>query len=178
MSTSEIDGLLERAVQERVLPGAVAMTGDRDGERYEAAVGLLNVDDDAPVRPDTMFAIMSMTKAFTSVAALQLIEQGALELSQPVAEILPAFAELQVLEGFDGDTPRLRPPARQATIRHLLTHTSGLAYSFISADVLRYRLLTGTPRRQAVSSRCCKRRLSPTRALAGNTASAATGSVR
>ena len=46
-----------------------------------------------------MFAIMSMTKAFTSVAALQLIEQGAFELQQPVAEILPAFADLQVLEG-------------------------------------------------------------------------------
>ncbi len=145
MSTSEIDELLGGAVDDRVLPGVVALTGDRDGARYEGAFGLLNVDGDARVEPDTMFAIMSMTKAFTSVAALQLIEQGAIELATPVAEVLPAFADLAVLDGFDGDTPRLRPATRQATVRHLLTHTSGLAYSFINADILRYRQLTGTP---------------------------------
>ncbi len=145
MSTSDIDELLQRAVAERALPGVVAMVGDRDGVIYEGAFGLLNINGDDRVRPDTMFAIMSMTKAFTSVAALQLIEQGALELQQPVADIVPAFADLRVLEGFDGDAPRLREPASQATIRHLLTHTSGLAYSFINADILRYRQVTGTP---------------------------------
>src|ERR1035441_8589516 len=71
--------------------------------------------------------------------------QGKLELEQPVADALPAFAELAVLEGFDGDTPRLRPAARQATIRNLLTHTSGLRYWFGNAEVLRYHQLTGTP---------------------------------
>ena len=81
-----------------------------------------------------MMAIMSMTKAIASVAALQLIEQGSLELKQPVADVLPAFGELQVLEGFDQETPRLRPPACQATIRHPLTHTSGLGYPFVNAD--------------------------------------------
>jgi CubicO group peptidase (beta-lactamase class C family) len=145
MSASEIGDLLKRAVDDRVVPGVVALVGDRDGVLYEGAVGLLNVDGRDPVRADTMFAIMSMTKAFTSVSALQLIEQDALELEQPVADILPAFGELQVLEGFDGDTPRLRPAARQATIRHLLTHTSGLGYSFLSADLLRYHQLTGAP---------------------------------
>jgi methyl acetate hydrolase len=145
MSTSEIDGLLEQAVEERAVPGVVAMLGDRDGVLYEGAFGLLNVNGEDPVRADTMFAIMSMTKAFTSVSALQLIERGALELEQPVADILPAFAELQVLEGFDGDTPRLRPPRSRATIRHLLTHTSGLGYSFGNAELLRYHQLTGDP---------------------------------
>ena len=113
------------------MPGVVALTGDRDGARYEGAFGLLNIDGDAPVEADTMFAIMSMTKAFVSVAALQLIEQGSLELSQPVADVLPAFADLQVLEGFDGahSAPTGSPP-RQATIRNLLTYTSGLAYCF------------------------------------------------
>ncbi len=145
MSTSEIDGLLERAVEERAMPGVVAMLGDRDGVLYEGAFGLLNVNGEDPVRADTMFAIMSMTKALTSVSALQLIEQGALELEQPVADILPAFAELRVLEGFDGETPRLRPPSGRATIRHLLTHTSGLGYSFGNAELLRYHQLTGDP---------------------------------
>ena len=134
-----------QAVRDRVVPGVVAAVGDRDGVLYEGAFGLLNVDGDEPVGQDTLFAIMSMTKAFTSVSALQLMENGQLELEQPVADILPAFGELPVLEGFDGETPRLRAPARQATIRHLLTHTSGLAYSFMNTDVLRYHQITGTP---------------------------------
>jgi CubicO group peptidase (beta-lactamase class C family) len=140
-----IDGLLEQAVDGQVVPGVVAVAGDRDGSLYEGAFGRLSVDVDVPVRPDTMFWIASMTKAIVSVAALQLIEQGKLELEQPVADVIPAFGELQVLEGFDGDTPRLRPPKRQATIRHLLTHTAGLGYWFANADVLRYHELTGIP---------------------------------
>jgi methyl acetate hydrolase len=112
---------------------------------YEGAFGRLSVDGDEPVRPDTMIRLASMTKAIASVAALQLIERGVMELGQPVADILPAFGELQVLEGFDGDTPLLRKPVGQATIRHLLTHTSGLGYWFGNADVLRYHQLTGIP---------------------------------
>ena len=92
-----------------------------------------------------MLRIASMTKPITSVAALQLIEQGRLELDQTVASVLPEFAERKVLEGFDGDRPRLREPREPATIRHLLTHTSGLAYWFASADLTRYHELTGAP---------------------------------
>jgi len=145
MSTSGLDDILEGAVHDRTVPGVVAMIGDRDGVLYEGAFGLTNVDGGQDVRADTTFAIMSMTKAFTSVSALQLMERGQLELEQPVADILPAFGELSVLEGFDGETPRLRAPARQANIRHLLTHTSGLGYSFLNADLLRYHEVTGTP---------------------------------
>lgn len=145
MNANGLDRVLQQAVEERALPGVVAVVGDRDGALYESAFGVLNVDGHEPVRTDTMFAIMSMTKAFTSVSALQLIEHGSIELDQPVADILPAFDELQVLDGFDGDTPRLRPPARRATIRHLLTHTSGLGYSFLNTDLLRYHQLTGAP---------------------------------
>jgi CubicO group peptidase (beta-lactamase class C family) len=86
-----------------------------------------------------------MTKALASVAALQLVEQGQLTLEQPVADVLPEFDELQVLDGFEGDEPRLRPPARRATIRNLLTHTSGLSYWFNNPDLLRYHQLTGLP---------------------------------
>ncbi len=143
--TSAIDGLLEGAVADGALPGVVAVAGDRDGVSYEGAFGGLSVEGEAPARVDTMLAIMSMTKAITSVAALQLIERGSLQLEQPVADVLPAFGKLQVLEGFDGDTPRLRPPARQATIRQLLTHTSGLGYRFNNADLLRYHELFGLP---------------------------------
>jgi CubicO group peptidase (beta-lactamase class C family) len=73
------------------------------------------------------------------------MEAGRLELDQTVASVLPAFGELQVLTGFDGDRPLLRPPVRQATIRNLLTHTAGLAYMFLNENMLRYHQVTGTP---------------------------------
>ena len=73
-----------------------------------------------------------MTKMPCTVAALQQVEQGNLDLDAPVADYCPEFAEIQVLTGFDGDTPRLRPPARQATVKNLVTHTSGLGYWFWS----------------------------------------------
>jgi methyl acetate hydrolase len=145
VDASAIDGLLERAVADGAFPGVVAVAGDRDGVLYEGAFGKLSADADAPARPDTVIWIASMTKAIASVAALQLIERGELELEQPVREILPAFGELEVLEGFDGEEPRLRPPARQATIRNLFTHTAGPSYWFGNADLLRYLQLTGAP---------------------------------
>ncbi|MBV9050391.1 MAG: beta-lactamase family protein [Solirubrobacterales bacterium] len=145
VDTTAIDGLLKRAVDEGVVPGVVAVVGDRDGTLYEGAFGVLGIEMDAAVRPDTVFWVASMTKAFVSVAALQLIERQALELDQPVADILPSFGALQVLEGFDGDTPRLRAPERQATIRQLLTHTAGAGYWFSNSDLLRYHQLTGVP---------------------------------
>src|SRR3954451_2993861 len=136
MPASRIDELLDQAVSTGALTAVVATAGDRDGTLYEGAAG-------APA--DTVFALASMTKAMVSVGALQLIEQGSLELQQPVADVLPAFGELQVLEGFDGDEPILRPPASQATIRQLMTHTSGVSYFFSNADIRRYHEVTGTP---------------------------------
>ena len=77
MNALEIDQLLEQAARERVVPGVVAVAGDRDGTSYEGAFGVLSVDGDEPVQLDTVMWIASMTKAFTSVAALQLLEQRA-----------------------------------------------------------------------------------------------------
>jgi methyl acetate hydrolase len=145
MDSSAIDGRLEQAAADRVVSGLVAVAGDQDGVLYEGAFGVLNIDGDTPVRPDTMFWLASMTKAIVSVGALQLIERGEIEIEQPVADILPAFGALQVLEGFDGDTPRLRAPKRQATIRQLLTHTAGAGYWFGNEGLLRYYQLTGIP---------------------------------
>ena len=134
---------MQQAVSAGAVPGVVATVGDRDGVLYEGAFGRLAVDGESLVRPDTMMRLASMTKPIVCVAALQLIEQGRIALEQPVSEILPAFGELPVLEGFDGERPRLRAPARQATIRNLLTHTSGLGYWFVNADLLRYQRLIG-----------------------------------
>jgi methyl acetate hydrolase len=138
IDSSTIDELLENAVAGGSLPGVIAVAGDRDGVLYEGVAGRISVEGEQPLRSDTMLALASMTKAMTSVAALQLIERGRLELEQPVSSVLPAFGDLPVLDGFDGDTPRLRAPASQASVRHLLTHTSGLGYAFNNADLLRY----------------------------------------
>src|SRR3984957_14554759 len=145
MDTAGIDGLLERAVSSGALPGVVAMVGDREGTLYQGVYGRLSPESDEPARPDTMFWIASMTKAVVSVAVLQLIERGELELEQPVVDILPAFGELAILDGFDGDVPRLHAATRPVTLRHLLTHTSGCGYWFDNPDVLRYHRVTGVP---------------------------------
>jgi methyl acetate hydrolase len=133
----EIDGLLARSADAGAVPGVVAVVVGPDGLLYEGAAG--------DATPDTMFRFASMTKAMASVAALALVEEGRLDLDAPVASVLPEFGELEVLEGFDGDTPRLRPPATQATIRQLFTHTSGHGYWFGSEDLKRYHEVTGTP---------------------------------
>ena len=140
-----LEQLLAGAVERGAAPGFVATVVGRDGVLDQASAGTLGPGDDRPLGPDTLFRLASLTKSMASVAALQLVERGELRLDRPVADFVPAFGELQVLEGFDGDEPRLRPPARQATITHLLTHTSGCGYMFTSAELLRWHELTGTP---------------------------------
>jgi CubicO group peptidase (beta-lactamase class C family) len=88
---------------------------------------------------------MSMTKMVATAVALQQVEKGNLDLDAPVDSYRPEFAELQVLEGFDGETPRLRPPASRATVEQLITHTAGLGYWFWNADLVRWESATGTP---------------------------------
>jgi methyl acetate hydrolase len=95
---------------------------------------------------DTIFRIASMTKAVTSVAAMQLVEQGKLQLDQPIGNVLPELSAPQVLEGFDdAGAPHLRPAKRPITLRHLLTHTAGFGYEFDDPDVVRYVKATSTP---------------------------------
>jgi methyl acetate hydrolase len=142
---SSIDQLLERACAEGVVPGVVAMVADKDGVIYDGAAGRLRVGDGAPATTDTMFRIASMTKALTSVAALQLVEQDRLALDQTVASVIPEFGSLQLLEGFDGDVPLLRDVSRQPIIQHLFTHTSGLSYWFSNADLKKWHDVTSWP---------------------------------
>lgn len=144
---SALDALLAEAVSTGAVPGIAAVVSTPDGVAYEGAAGRLRAgDDSAPaVGPDTVFRLASMTKAMASVAALQLIEDGRLTLGTAVQDVLPEFGQLQVLEGFDGDTPRLRAPSRPPTIQDLLTHTAGLGYFFTNADLLKWHEVTGTP---------------------------------
>lgn len=142
---ARIDEKLQAAVAAGAVPGVVAMAAGPDGVLYEGAAGKRSTAADDPITPDTMMRIASMTKMVTTTAALQLVERGSLRLDAPVKEYRPEFADLPVLTGFDGDTPQLRAPSVQATVQHLVTHTSGLGYWFWNGELDRYEEATGVP---------------------------------
>ena len=143
---SGVDHVLREAVDHGAVPHVAAIAADADGVFYEGAAGVRHGDaGPQPVTTSTHFRIMSMTKIVATVAALQQVERGELDLSAPVERYVPEFAELQVLEGFDGDTPRLRAPKSRATVKQLITHTSGLTYWFWNADLAKYEKVTGIP---------------------------------
>jgi CubicO group peptidase (beta-lactamase class C family) len=134
---SAIRALLDGAVAKGAMHGVAAVVVDRSGSLFHHAAG--------EAHADTVFRNASMTKAVATTAALQLVEQGRLALDATVESILSEFGRLQVLDGFDGDTPRLRPPASKATVRQLMTHSAGLGYFFLNAKLLRYCEVTGEP---------------------------------
>src|SRR5882757_7215632 len=141
-----IDAALDAAVSNGAVLGVAAIAATRDGIVYDGASGKANVETGAALRDDTVFWLLSMTKAFTATAAMQLIEQGRMRLDQPAAEILPELGAPKILEGFDAaGQPILRPARRPITVRHLLTHTSGYTYSIWSEAMTRYQQVTGMP---------------------------------
>lgn len=143
---SKIDAALSGAVEAGDVPGVVAVATDRESVIYEGAFGKRVLGKPEPMSLDTVVWIASMTKALTAAGAMQLVEQGKLDLDAPAAKIVPDIAAIQVLEGFDANgKPRLRAPKRQITLRHLLTHTAGFAYDMWSTDIARYEEATGVP---------------------------------
>ncbi len=145
MTVQQIDQVLHGAVESGGVPCVVALAADDSGLVYEGAAGNRTPDGGDAVTPDTMLRIASMTKMVVTTAALQQIERGVLDLDAPVEHYRPEFADVQVLDGFDGDTPRLRPPASRATVHQLITHTTGLGYWFLNADISRWEQATGNP---------------------------------
>ncbi|RFU20675.1 methyl acetate hydrolase AcmB [Geodermatophilus marinus] len=135
----DADAILDATVHAQVpVAGVVAMVTDRDGDVYEGAAGSRRLDGDQPMTTDTVFALFSTTKAVTATAALQLVEDGRLDLDAPAKQYAPAIGELQVLDGFTADgSPRLRAPKRDITTRMLLTHTAGFGYDFFNEHYLR-----------------------------------------
>jgi methyl acetate hydrolase len=145
-SRTAIDAVLRRAAEAREVPGVVAMAATDKGVLYEGAFGTRDLTQDPAMTPDTIFRLASMTKAVTSVAAMQLVEQGKLDLDRPIGNVLPELSAPQVLEGFDETgAPKLRPAKRPITLKHLLTHTAGFGYEIWDAALGRYVKATGTP---------------------------------
>jgi methyl acetate hydrolase len=136
----------DQAVASANLPGAVGMIVDRDGVRFVRTLGEADAVGHVPMREDTLFQIASMTKAITSVAAMQLVEAGRLGLDTDIGAVLPDLANPQVMAGTGTDgKPQLRPAKAPITLRHLLTHTAGFGYFFIHPEVLGYFAATGMP---------------------------------
>ena len=128
---NRITALAERYVDEDKLAGVVTLVA-RDGKivHFEA-VGQRGADDDRPITKDALFRIYSMSKPITAVAAMMLYEEGKFALSDPVERFVPELADLDVL--VEGE---LVPAERTMTMRHLLTHTTGLSYGFNPQDAV------------------------------------------
>ena len=128
------------------VPGVVAMATDRQRNIYEGAAGKRRLDRDADMTTDTVFAIFSTTKAITGTAALQLVEEGKLDLDAPAKTYAPDIGKLQVIEGFEANgEPRLRAPKRDITTRMLLLHTAGMGYDFFNEKYNRLAQEKGQP---------------------------------
>ena len=128
MSASRLAQVAERMdslVAQGEFPGMLAMIARRGSVVFEHAVGTLDVETGAPLEMDSLMRIYSMTKPVTSVAAMMLVEDGALLLDAPVSVHFPEWKELTVLE--DGEQV---PATTAVTARHLLMHTSGLTYGY------------------------------------------------
>jgi CubicO group peptidase (beta-lactamase class C family) len=140
-----IDETLRSGIERRKIPCVTAMVATADKTTYSGAFGTRDAASGVKVQADSIFAIASMTKAVTSVAAMQLLEQGKLTLDEPASKHLPVLGKLEVLEGFDKKTGKaiLRPATKPVTLRQLLTHTSGFAYDTWHDGIFKYATQKG-----------------------------------
>jgi CubicO group peptidase (beta-lactamase class C family) len=135
--TRDIDALFQRAVDQGTVPGVVAIVASKNQILYYNAFGLRDVAQRQPIALDSIFRIASMTKPLTSAAIMLLQEQGKLRLDDPVSKYLPEFKDREVIASFlPADSSfTTRKAASEVLIRHLLSNTSGLAYSFSNTMV-------------------------------------------
>jgi CubicO group peptidase (beta-lactamase class C family) len=125
---ARIPARMKAFVDKGTIPGAVTLVARHGAIASLEAVGYQELEKKRPMRTDSIFQIMSMTKPVTAAGIMMLMEEGRLALSDPVEKHLPEFRGMWVIESRDGNRARtLRRPARPITIRDLLTHTSGMA---------------------------------------------------
>ena len=141
------DAILNRVVTGTPrVSGVVAMATDRKGIVYQGAAGKRALGKDDAMTTDSVFAIFSTTKAITGTAALQLVEEGKLDLDAPARTYVPDLGQLKVIEGFDdAGQPRLRAPKRDITTRMLMLHTAGFGYDFFNETYNRLATEHGQP---------------------------------
>lgn len=132
--------LIRREIAADKIPGGVLLIQQHGKPVYFESFGVRDPDTKAPMTPDTIFQVYSLTKAVTSVATMMLVDDGKLSIDDPVSKYIPAFANTKV--GVDdsdeaGQPPlRLVPPKHPITIKDLLRHTSGLIYGFYNEGIV------------------------------------------
>ncbi|MBT5240429.1 MAG: beta-lactamase family protein [Rhodospirillaceae bacterium] len=130
--------VMQAHVDEGRLSGA-AMVIIRDGKIvYRDTVGYADIENETPLTEDSVFRIYSMTKAITTTAAMSLIEEGRLRLTDPVSKFIPSFADMKVYVSGEGDDMVVEGQKSPMTIHHLLTHTSGIPYGGRSPAMATY----------------------------------------
>lgn len=133
---AKLDQMLDEAVSTNQVPGLVAMVV-KDGKIvYHEAKGMADVASSQAMAKDQIFRIASQTKAITSTAIMMLWEEGKFKLDDPISKYIPEFANPQVLASFkySDTTFTTKPSSKEITIRHLLTHTSGIGYGVIDGN--------------------------------------------
>ena len=129
-----VSAVLKAATDRGDVPGVAVAVVNRDGLLYNAAAGMSRTLTHTPMAKDAIFNMASMTKPITSVAIMMLVDDGKLKLDDEVAKYLPKWKDPLVISKFhEADASyETRPAKRPITIRHLLTHTSGIGYGFSS----------------------------------------------
>jgi CubicO group peptidase (beta-lactamase class C family) len=125
---SRLTAVMKAGVDKGEIPGAVVLIVRHGKIAYLEAVGYRDREQKAPMRPDAIFRIASMTKPFTSLAAMMLEEEGKLQIAYPASRYLPELKELKV--GVEKTELVLEPARREMTVQDLMRHTSGLTYGF------------------------------------------------
>ena len=131
-----IDAMLKKAVKDGDIPGAVALIA-RDGKIvFHSAYGLADNSAGIKIYNDAIFRIASQTKAITSTAVMMLWEEGKFKLDDPVSKYIPEFKDAKILDTYnETDTTYTSVPSeKEITIRHLISHTSGIGYGVIDGD--------------------------------------------
>ena len=145
-SKAQIDQILREKSEAKEIPGVVAVAARGNETIYQGAFGKRDLSKDDAMTLDSVFWIASMTKAVTTAGAMQLVEQGKLDLDAAIGKLLPDLASPQVLEGFDAKgEPKLRPAKGAITLRQLMTHTAGFCYNMWNGDMAVYLDKTGIP---------------------------------
>ena len=141
------DVLFEAAIAAGDVPGVIAAVTSADKTLYEGAFGERVLGQGVPMTMDTVVWLASMTKPIVGVAAMQLVEQGRLNLDEPASKWLPQLGNVKVLAGWDAQGQAiLRAPKSPVTLRHLLTHTAGFTYDIWNAGMAKYMKAANSPR--------------------------------
>jgi methyl acetate hydrolase len=141
--TTKLDQIVAQTVDSGAAHFVVGMVSSRDGALWHGSSG--QATSTRAAGPDTVFSLYSCTKAIGSLMAIMAIDRGLITMDTPVGDVIPEFDELKVITGMQGNKPIYREPKSRVTLRHLLTHTSGMGYEAFYPLQAEYAEKTGAP---------------------------------